>query len=144
MGDVRNNTGERSLDEAAGRHAFLAIIDCIIGSGFTRDKRSHKDMTDDCHGNCIATPENRPADRSAARILRRCGSRDPHRGACAGTLWRARLCPRSEEHTSELQSLMRTSYAAFCLTKQTHGYRSHPSMKHPRIHHKTDTRKTTR
>src|SRR3546814_10883763 len=29
---------------------------------------------------------------------------------------------RSEEHTSELQSLMRTSYAVFCLkkTKQTH------------------------
>src|SRR3546814_5200426 len=26
---------------------------------------------------------------------------------------------RSEEHTSELQSLMRTSYAAFCLTKKT-------------------------
>src|SRR3546814_2402963 len=25
---------------------------------------------------------------------------------------------RSEEHTSELQSLMRISYAAFCLTKQ--------------------------
>src|SRR3546814_10170313 len=25
------------------------------------------------------------------------------------------LSPRSEEHTSELQSLMRTSYAAFCL-----------------------------
>src|SRR3546814_3077018 len=27
---------------------------------------------------------------------------------------------RSEEHTSELQSLMRTSYAVFCLIKQTH------------------------
>src|SRR3546814_14801374 len=27
--------------------------------------------------------------------------------------------PRSEEHTSELQSLMRTSYAVFCLKKQT-------------------------
>src|SRR3546814_2076290 len=26
---------------------------------------------------------------------------------------------RSEEHTSELQSLMRTSYAVFCLTKQS-------------------------
>src|SRR3546814_4177092 len=26
---------------------------------------------------------------------------------------------RSEEHTSELQSLMRTSYAAFCLQKTT-------------------------
>src|SRR3546814_1010786 len=28
---------------------------------------------------------------------------------------------RSEEHTSELQSLMRISYAVFCLKKQTHG-----------------------
>src|SRR3546814_9409392 len=27
--------------------------------------------------------------------------------------------PRSEEHTSELQSLMRSSYADFCLTKKT-------------------------
>src|SRR3546814_7581985 len=27
--------------------------------------------------------------------------------------------PRSEEHTSELQSLMRTSYAGFCLKKKT-------------------------
>src|SRR3546814_6131041 len=27
--------------------------------------------------------------------------------------------PRSEEHTSELQSLMRSSYAAFCLKKKT-------------------------
>src|SRR3546814_3151493 len=29
------------------------------------------------------------------------------------------LEPRSEEHTSELQSLMRTSYAVFCLKKKT-------------------------
>src|SRR3546814_6194125 len=36
---------------------------------------------------------------------------------------KARLRPvtmmRSEEHTSELQSLMRISYAVFCLTKKT-------------------------
>src|SRR3546814_9902716 len=30
----------------------------------------------------------------------------------------ARLPSRSEEHTSELQSLMRNSYAVFCLNKQ--------------------------
>src|SRR3546814_2102461 len=30
------------------------------------------------------------------------------------------LVARSEEHTSELQSLMRTSYAFFCLKKKTH------------------------
>src|SRR3546814_3076451 len=29
---------------------------------------------------------------------------------------------RSEEHTSELQSLMRTSYAVFCLKKKTTRY----------------------
>src|SRR3546814_5462380 len=28
------------------------------------------------------------------------------------------LCTRSEEHTSELQSLMRNSYAVFCLKKK--------------------------
>src|SRR3546814_1830555 len=41
------------------------------------------------------------------------------RGFCRG----AAHVERSEEHTSELQSLMRISYAVFCLTKkntQTH------------------------
>src|SRR3546814_14917988 len=38
---------------------------------------------------------------------------------------------RSEEHTSELQSLMRTSYAVFCLKKKTgHGPQLHPSAGH--------------
>src|SRR3546814_10467845 len=31
-----------------------------------------------------------------------------------------RVAERSEEHTSELQSLMRISYAVFCLKKKTH------------------------
>src|SRR3546814_2098142 len=32
--------------------------------------------------------------------------------------WFHRFCVRSEEHTSELQSLMRISYAVFCLKKK--------------------------
>src|SRR3546814_2128960 len=32
---------------------------------------------------------------------------------------------RSEEHTSELQSLMRISYAVFCLKKKTNMYKTH-------------------
>src|SRR3546814_5571128 len=32
---------------------------------------------------------------------------------------------RSEEHTSELQSLMRISYAVFCLKKKTYKYTTH-------------------
>src|SRR3546814_10482090 len=31
----------------------------------------------------------------------------------------SKASPRSEEHTSELQSLMRNSYAVFCLKKTT-------------------------
>src|SRR3546814_3011940 len=33
---------------------------------------------------------------------------------------------RSEEHTSELQSLMRISYAVFCLKKKKHTYKINP------------------
>src|SRR3546814_2704594 len=36
----------------------------------------------------------------------------------AGPLIRSQVAERSEEHTSELQSLMRTSYAVFCLKKK--------------------------
>src|SRR3546814_5020762 len=39
--------------------------------------------------------------------------------AAAGCRWRAvASMRRSEEHTSELQSLMRISYAVFCLKKK--------------------------
>src|SRR3546814_2768318 len=34
-------------------------------------------------------------------------------------LWPQLIRQRSEEHTSELQSLMRNSYAGFCLKKKT-------------------------
>src|SRR3546814_3120697 len=40
--------------------------------------------------------------------------------AVFATIAGATLVLRSEEHTSELQSLMRTSYAVFCLKKKTH------------------------
>src|SRR3546814_8582067 len=35
-----------------------------------------------------------------------------------GSSGRLSLCHRSEEHTSELQSLMRISYSVFCLKKK--------------------------
>src|SRR3546814_7712122 len=43
----------------------------------------------------------------------------------------ALFAERSEEHTSELQSLMRTSYAVFCLTtkhSQSRFYHTHTSL----------------
>src|SRR3546814_2608824 len=52
-----------------------------------------------------------------ARMALRSAAASKDRKPCAG-------CPscyshRSEEHTSELQSLMRISYAVFCLKKKT-------------------------
>src|SRR3546814_10802476 len=37
---------------------------------------------------------------------------------CIATTWLVLAVVRSEEHTSELQSLMRISYAVFCLKKK--------------------------
>src|SRR3546814_8155502 len=45
-------------------------------------------------------------------------ARDPAQRQRLGRPRQQQLATRSEEHTSELQSLMRTSYAVFCLHKK--------------------------
>src|SRR3546814_10086578 len=57
------------------------------------------------------TPEQRPALMAKWFSLLRPGGR-------VLTVNPIRPTPRSEEHTSELQSLMRISYAVFCLKKK--------------------------
>src|SRR3546814_9313653 len=72
-----------------------------------------------------ALPISRRQDRAApggARAPRRCRGPSARRTVRAPATGRAgsargRGPPRSEEHTSELQSLMRISYAVFCLKK---------------------------
>src|SRR3546814_8682110 len=46
------------------------------------------------------------------------------RGAVSPDAFHAQYQPRSEEHKSELQSLMRSSYAVFCLNKKN----QHPDL----------------
>src|SRR3546814_4703188 len=70
-----------------------------------------------------STPRERASDRCTAdRAQGRGGAFAP---APPGTAQRL----RSEEHTSELQSLMRISYAVFCLKKKIHNNvtNCHPS-----------------
>src|SRR3546814_1625921 len=55
-----------------------------------------------------------PSSPCRSRSRQGCRPASPHRPA-SPAIWRA----RSEEHTSELQSLMRISYAVFCLKKKT-------------------------
>src|SRR3546814_9582345 len=68
----------------------------------------------------IPAPRKRPAGNPdialpGPQLLHTGGERRP---AADHGQRRALLLLRSEEHTSELQSLMRTSYAVFCLKKK--------------------------
>src|SRR3546814_1887857 len=67
-----------------------------------------------------ADRRSRPA-ATRFRQARRVGAFSDH--APLREPWR--LSSRSEEHTSELQSLMRISYAVFCLKKKTKQDNSH-------------------
>src|SRR3546814_3485062 len=57
-----------------------------------------------------------PADDREDHVL---GTDAVAEAALDADFHRLRLAQRSEEHTSELQSLMRISYAVFCLKKKT-------------------------
>src|SRR3546814_6242276 len=68
------------------------------------------------------------ASAPGALVITRLKSLDEAQSAVAAAAWKlagcgctqlpAAFCIRSEEHTSELQSLMRISYAVFCLKKK--------------------------
>src|SRR3546814_1835208 len=70
---------------------------------------------------------SRGPKREKARAKRATRPRAPSAdgGRCASCSTRRRS-NRSEEHTSELQSLMRISYAVFCLKKKT----THTHVRH--------------
>src|SRR3546814_7935010 len=82
----------RSAQAAAGRGAGGAV------AGVAGDLR---------RGDAAAREAGRPALPAAGDDQRVPRDRRPGRRGC-----------RSEEHTSELQSLMRISYAVFCLKKK--------------------------
>src|SRR3546814_4646272 len=78
-----------------------------------RPECGRHDLSIPGRGGPIAEPVRRRAGRcwSVHRSSRRYIEARPTRN-------RQRLGARSEEHTSELQSLMRISYAVFCLKKK--------------------------
>src|SRR3546814_8646207 len=65
-----------------------------------------------------STPPNAPRKASANKGSRAVPTASAMIAASAATT--ATTVRRSEEHTSELQSLMRISYAVFCLKKKKH------------------------
>src|SRR3546814_5721883 len=94
------------LDETAAGHRSVAVepeLPCCVGSG--------KDQTH--HGEVMLQPRDEAVRHEELDRLARLGLR-PGKGQEPPV-----HAARSEEHTSELQSLMRISYAVFCLKKKT-------------------------
>src|SRR3546814_10460732 len=87
--------GER-LEHGCGHGVFLACC----GTGVLRNWKLEK----------LCRNENGRRGEPRRPFVQRL------RGARLSRAWRA--SPRSEEHTSELQSLMRLSYAVFCVKKK--------------------------
>src|SRR3546814_6735885 len=80
----------------------------------------------DSSGQTIDPPDREPAHHAWTRCRRASISRSNKSNDVRNTRAFARTAARavrkrlrSEEHTSELQSLMRISYAVFCLNKKT-------------------------
>src|SRR3546814_5899904 len=88
-----------------------------------------------CAGAQSSGGTRRPWKSSAFFMPRACRSRATMSKPTAGTA-------RSEEHTSELQSLMRISYAVLCLKKKKYTKHIHSPL-HDRHHRKKHDCKST-
>src|SRR3546814_2883482 len=84
--------------------ALLEAGACALPIAATRVGGNAEIVADDVNG-LVVPPRPRGAGGRDRAVARRPGARLGHG-------------PRPEEHTSELQSLMRISYAVFCLKKK--------------------------
>src|SRR3546814_8954231 len=97
-----------SSDLDAGRHrqrvprvADAEAVDLAGGQGIDHERRRYHHQPD------IAVGMNAAGGEPVAQFVIVTGKREDHAEG-----------QKSEEHTSELQSLMRNSYAVFCLKKK--------------------------
>src|SRR3546814_9552980 len=113
---ARLRTGARGLGRARVRRGALGSA----RGGGTAGARTRTRRDRAAARRCPARPQRRD-DRVAVAAHAGAGLRDGAAGRSVGAHLGATgmTAERSEEHTSELQSLMRISYAVFCLKKKT-------------------------
>src|SRR3546814_2848321 len=104
---------QRPVEKVRGQpgHPFVAVVRALQHLAFAHDRAAGREQR---------------VEHARAKLVRRFGKRDVvtqqsiQRHVEIARRNRGRRMPRrSEEHTSELQSLMRNSYAVFCLKKKT-------------------------
>src|SRR3546814_3682277 len=108
--------------------ALVAVTDA-------RGWRARRDATSSAAGRSAAGSTTRLAMPQACASAAAIGS--PSANAAKARAWPIRSGrSRSEEHTSELQSLMRNSYAVFCLKKKKNTEKKN-KLTHKHVHKDT-------
>src|SRR3546814_9315144 len=107
-------TLDKFLSHAAKWHPDAEVVSGAADGGIRRI--SYAALHDRARGvsGALAALGIGPGDRVATLAWNTQG----HVEAWYGIMGMGAVCHRSEEHTSELQSLMRISYAVFCLKKK--------------------------
>src|SRR3546814_2434244 len=109
---------------AERRHRLLLAVGRRAGAGaaeLPRRRRHHGcQLRRRRHGRALRPPARRPARPEPVRVGPEVPGPDEARPGAADP--EVQAFRRSEEHTSELQSLMRISYAVFCLKKKKHNH----------------------
>src|SRR3546814_6412704 len=95
------------------RHDIMAVEGLGIGGSADFDQRRH-------HVDQMAGRAHEAAVQLRVDPLGPISDQRRRDAAFLGIMFEILERRRSEEHTSELQSLMRTSYAVFCLKKKKH------------------------
>src|SRR3546814_3615848 len=105
---------------AAGPCAPHAAASCVAGSTLLKSAKSYLSPRD------LTSRSPRPIKRFSSKFTLRLSSKFREENmenqvisTFGSAIWILVQVARSEEHTSELQSLMRISYAVFCLKKKT-------------------------
>src|SRR3546814_8718961 len=119
-GRRRELIGEDAQCAAIALAKGMQIVEIAVKRGSSRDETSHVEAAQGVSRlQCRQRGFEARVDFGARRIRNFIAERGALEHPVLDMTGRGRpkLTGRSEEHTSELQSLMRTSYAVFCLKK---------------------------
>src|SRR3546814_1499842 len=108
-----------------GQGEPVELVDILTGAGANSDSGVNHVDGGDCdnafpslHERAITVVPGPCGDGEGGREVHHHGPGDSHHVVPLTIIGRDKDNGRSEEHTSELQSLMRISYAVFCLKKK--------------------------
>src|SRR3546814_3055437 len=103
-----------------GDQAIVDFFRPLVGGAFAQGRDIGLEGRARCHGAELQPPVDLAADIDVGGAETIAGDKGPARHRALERV------ERSEEHTSELRSLMRISYAVFCLKKKKKQTTTHP------------------